>query len=144
MSTNFQAILGRSSGDAKKPKALPTGSYLCIITKHEFGNSSQKKTPFVRFFLRPVQPMQDVDPEMLEMAGGLTEKSAFRTEFYFTEDAEWRLAAFLHEHLGLPGPDSWANLIPQTTNQQVIAHIIHETNDKGDVFARVGETARPS
>jgi hypothetical protein len=97
---NFsKTLLDEAPDHVERPKALPIGTYLAVVGRWETGESSKKKTPFVRFPLRFIQAYDDVDADELDSAGGVDGKNA-RTDFYTTEDAIYRLDAF-HEHCGL-------------------------------------------
>jgi hypothetical protein len=96
---NFsKTLLDEAVDHVERPKTIPTGSYIATVGQWETGESKQKKTPFVRFPLRFISALDDVDAEELEAAGGCSGKQA-RIDFYVTEDAIYRLDAF-HEHCG--------------------------------------------
>jgi len=96
---NFaKTLLDEVVDHVERPKTLPVGSYIATVGQWETGESKQKKTPFVRFPLRFVSALDDVDADELEAAGGASGKQA-RLDFYTTEDAIYRLDAF-HEHCG--------------------------------------------
>lgn len=97
---NFsKTLLDEAPDHVERPKPLPIGTYLAVVGRWETGESSKKKTPFVRFPLRFIQAYDDVDPDELAACGGVDGKNA-RTDFFMTEDAIYRLDAF-HEHCGL-------------------------------------------
>lgn len=144
---HFESILDRPSEDAERPKPLPQGSYLCVVSGlPEYGKSSKKQTDFVAFNLIPQQALDDVDTDALEEIGGLEGKSITDT-YYLTPNAEYRLREFL-DHCGVPSRDdddeklSHRARIEMATNCQVIAFIKHEPSQDGtSVFARVSGTA---
>ena len=152
MSTpNFASILDKAPTHVERPKALPVGGYLCVVKGlPKFDKSSKKQTPYVEFTLQPMQAMDDVDEDALKEVltkedGTVTPLSSksIRATYYLTEDALWRLQAFL-EHLGfeLDGETSMAQMVNETQGRQVIAYLKHEASDDGEsVFAKLGGTA---
>jgi len=90
--TDFRDMLSRNTGEVERPKPIPVGTYLMTVLRHETGESSLKKTPFVRFFFRLQSPGEDVDQELLPENWQTRE---LRTEFYITEDALFLLSDFL-------------------------------------------------
>ena len=46
---DFSALLSKPADEIKRPPALPAGTYKGIIKTHKFDESSEKKTPYVRF-----------------------------------------------------------------------------------------------
>lgn len=139
---NFAALLEKPATDVERPKALPAGTYLCVVKGlPENGESSQKKTPFVRFNLQPLAAQEDVDAEALKEMGGLEGKT-IRDTYYVTEDALYRLKEFL-EHLGVePDDKSIAQMISEAPGCQVLVSIRHRASQDGEnVFAEVAKTA---
>ena len=104
---DFASILDQSPTEVNRPKSLPTGTYTFIVGDWEQGKSSQKKTPFVKFSMKPVAADADVDEDELEEAltGADGEANDIRSKtmsitFYTTADAIYRLDEF-HEHCGI-------------------------------------------
>ena len=91
---NFASILDEAPTEINRPKPIPSGTYICVVNKWETGESSKKKTPFVRFTLTPIAAEEDVSEDDLAEAGGLEGKQ-LRTDFYITPDAVYRLSEFL-------------------------------------------------
>jgi hypothetical protein len=139
---NFTSILDESPTEVNRPKPLPEGTYLCIVGQPEDGQSSQKKTPFIKFGLRPLQPLEDVDAAALEEVGGLEGKNLSVT-YYLTPDAIFRLDEF-HEHCGLDlgDPASRRARNAEVVNSQVLAVVKHRpSQDNTQLFAEVNRTA---
>src|ERR1019366_3144566 len=98
--TTFESILDTPASDVERPKPLPAGTYDGIVQGlPEFGESSQKKTPFARFNLSVQSAGEDVDPADIEEIGGIAGKS-IKSTYYTTPDALFRLTDFL-EHCGI-------------------------------------------
>jgi hypothetical protein len=141
---NFAAILDTPVSEIKRPPTPPAGPYLCIVDGiPAFDKSKQKQTDFVRFKLKPVQAMGDE----LQAAVAATGKNAsdfnFRTDFYLTEDAVYRLDIFLFEHLGIEMGTSRKQAISMAPGRQVIANVTHRASQDGQsIFAEVNSTAR--
>ena len=93
--TTFESILDTPAAQVERPKPLPAGTYDTIVVGlPEFGESSQKKTPFARFTHKIVAAGDDVDTSELEEMGGIADKTIKNT-YYTTPDALFRLTDFL-------------------------------------------------
>lgn len=125
---NIPDIIDQAPKDIPGPPKAPEGTYLCLVESHEFGQSSQKKTPYVRYNFRALQEQEDVDSDALEAEGGL-EKLTIRDEFYLTDGAIFRLGNFLSQSLGLPDDQTMRQLIPMADGQQVFVSIEHEPQE---------------
>lgn len=139
---NFSALLEKPADSVERPKPLPAGTYLCVVKGlPENGESTQKKTPFVRFNCQPLQAQEDVDQDALKEMGGL-ENKMIRDTYYVTEDALWRLKKFL-EDLGIEAEDkSIGQMISEAPGCQVLISLRHRASEDGQsVFAEVAKTA---
>lgn len=138
---NFQSILDEAPTEVLVPPPMPVGTYLCIVSGYEYGESNQKKTPFVQFQLRPVAASEDVDEEELAEIGGLDGKT-LRTTYYLTEDAAYRLDEF-HEHCGvnLSEAAKRSSRNDMVINAEVMAVVKHgQSKDGSRTFAEVART----
>jgi hypothetical protein len=145
MSTpNFQSILNASPTEVERPKPIPTGTYLCVVGDCESGESSQKKTPFIKFALKPIDAMADVDATALTALGGLEGKTLSIT-FYITEAAVYQLDEF-HQNCCVDMEDgsSRADRNDLVANAQILATVEHEIDerDPSRTYVRVRRTAR--
>lgn len=143
---NISDILNRPAEDVEAPKPLPVGSYNCIVKGlPEQGESSKKKTPFLKFNLQITSPREDVDEDEIKEYGEVVGKSIDAT-YYITDEALFMLTDFL-EALGIDftGGKSVSAAIDETPNMEVVAFIKHEPSQDGKrFFARLGKTARAS
>lgn len=93
MSTpNLRDLLSRPADNFKAPPPLPAGTYYGTLGQAEFGESREKKTPYVRFQVNLMSPGQDIDPTLL--AGIDLSRRSQRYDFFLTEDASFRLVEF--------------------------------------------------
>jgi hypothetical protein len=139
---NFTSILDEQPTEVNRPKPLPEGTYLCVVGQPEEGVSSQKKTPFVKFPLRPVSALEDVDTAALNEVGGLDSKN-MSTTYYLTPDSIFRLDEF-HEHCGLDLTDAASRRArnAEVVNSRVLAVVKHRmSQDNTQSFAEVNRTA---
>lgn len=135
MSQNFAALLDQNADDTKAPVPVPEGTYVAIITGHEFGESSQKKTPQVQFLAKLVSPMDDVDPEALAECENWNQKEIKSRELtrYLTTDAMIMLKEFLEKVCKIDTTGrTYADMIPETTNTEIVLHFSHEMVGEGD------------
>lgn len=128
MATNvdFSKLLAKPVDQIKKVPALPAGTYDGVIQKYEFGESTQKKTPYVRFFLGVTAARDDVDPA--DLAEIDLSKKILRSDFYITDDSEYRLKDFL-ETLGIDSAGrTLGEMIPESINQGVVMSVTQRNN----------------
>lgn len=139
---NFASILDEAPSEVKLPPPMPTGTYRWIVQGWEQGESSRKQTPFVKFNLKAVEAMDDVDEDELAEVGGLEGKTRSLT-FYTTEDAIYRLDQF-HEHCGLDLRQKLSRKArnDEIINAEVLGTIKHRMTDDKRVFAEIGQTAK--
>jgi hypothetical protein len=145
---NFGTILDRPASEFKRPKPLPVGTYVCVITDLPRRDKSTKKgTEFVEFTLKPVEASSDVDEDDLKAMGGFTNKT-LRVTFWLTEDAAWRLSKFLVDDLQIEPEDedgeekSLNQMCSEVVNRQVLAYVKHQASDDGTTtYAQVSTTA---
>jgi len=121
---NFSHLLRKPVSDAKKPPVLPEGTYYGQITKHDLGESAQKKTPFLQWSGTYTHAEDSVD--LRDEAGEpiVLEGKRFQFSHYLTEDSLYRLREFL-ESCGLETEGrSFEELIPQAIGKSVMLEII--------------------
>ena len=124
---DFKTLLNKPvTEEAKRQPSLPAGTYNGTVVKWEPGESAQKKTPFVRFFVQLTSPGEDIEAEGL--VGISLEKKQMRRDFFLTEDALYRL----HEFLGSVGVDfmgrSLGESLPECIGKDVICSITAKMN----------------
>lgn len=148
---NISDILNRPAEDVEAPKPLPPGSYNCIVKGlPEQGESSKKKTPYLRFSFQIVAPREDVEEDaIIEYETGKDgEKTPIAgkiltSDYYLTNDALFMLTDML-EALGIDftGGKSVSAAIDESPNSECVVFVKHEpSNDGRRFFARVGRVA---
>lgn len=142
MATDLSNFLGKRTDEVEKPKPLPVGNYGWLIQGHEITESSQKKTPGVKFFFQPFEAKDDVDEDLLAEVKEPFKRKMAHT-FWLTEDSLWRLNEFVKMVLGSDAEGkTLEEAIPETTGQQFIAAIRHEATQEGDdVIARLNDNS---
>jgi len=139
---NLSTILDRPATEFNAPPPMPTGGYHCVITGlPEQIESSQKKTPGLRFLLKPVGIDEDVDEKELEAIGGL-EGKIIRNDMWLTENSAFMLREFL-EHCGIDSEGkTLAGMIDEAPNCEVMVYIKHTPLQGREGFrAEVAKTA---
>lgn len=148
---NISDILNRPAEDVEAPKPLPVGSYNAIVVGlPEQGESSKKKTPYLRFSYKITSPREDVDEEAITEyeTGKDGEKTPIAgkiltSDYYLTNDALFMLTDML-EALGIDFTDgkSVSAAIDESPNCECVVFVKHEPlNDGRRFFARVGRVA---
>jgi hypothetical protein len=147
---NISDILNRPAEDVEAPKPLPPGSYNCVVKGlPEQGESSKKKTPFLKFALQITSPREDIDEEALAeytADGAAVVGKIIDATYYITDGALFMLTDFL-ESLGIDfaGGKSVSAAIDESPNCEVVAFVKHEpSNDGKRFFARLASTAKAS
>ena len=146
-SASFESILDTPATEVERPKPLPAGTYDAIVKGlPEFGESSQKKTPFARFTLAMQSAGEDVDEEELQLIGGLDGKS-IKSTYYTTPDALYRLTDVL-THMGVIDPDvedgkTVRQALSETPNCSIRITVGHRASEDGQqIFAEVKRTMK--
>lgn len=155
---NFESVLDTPSTEVSRPRPLPQGTYLCIVTAlPRIDKSTQKGTEFSEYTLKTLEAADDVDEDELKLAltkgNGdvmpLSDRSV-RVTFYHTEDSLYRLKKFLND-LQIDGEDDDGNvrtigqMMQDVPNRQVYAHIKHAPSPDGEtIYANVDKTAKVS
>jgi hypothetical protein len=153
-STSFASILDAAPDHVELPKALPEGSYRGVVGAATYDKSKQKGTPFVRWPISNIQPVEapksmtdEEFDEAVEAAGGTEDKTMDHT-IYLTEKNAFRLDQF-HQHCGL---DLHIAASRRARNEQVmnyevgfiVEHQIPEGADADDPetprYARIART----
>jgi hypothetical protein len=126
MAVNFRSLLSVKADDVKAPSPLPEGTYHGNIDRYEFGESQNKKTPYIRYTVKLHSSGEDVAQEDLE---GIELSSRKLTQdFYLTTDALYRLKDFIAS-LGIQTEGrTLEELIPETVNMSVVAYVIQRMN----------------
>ncbi len=141
--TSFESILDMPATEVERPKPLPVGTYDAIVRGlPEYGESSQKKTPFCRFTYAIQAAGEDVDTGEIEAIGGLEGKS-IRDTYYTTPDAIFRLTDVL-ERMGIdPEGKSIRQMIDETPNCSIRVVIGHRPSQDGQqIFAEITRTMK--
>ena len=144
MSTpSFAPILDRPASEIERPKPIPAGTYTALVKGlPEFGESSQKKTPYARFTFELIAAGDDIDQEALEEMGGIGGKT-LRNDYYLTEDALWRIKQFAEDCGVDPEGLTVGQMLEYANGAQVQVVVRHEPARDGsdNIFARVAKTA---
>ena len=140
---SFESILDTPATEVERPKPLPAGTYDAIVKGlPEFGESSQKKTPFCRFTYVIQSAGEDVDEDELTAIGGLEGKT-IRDTYYTTPDAIFRLTETM-ERMGVDPTDKTVRqMIDETPNASIRVVIGHRASEDGQqIFAEVKRTMK--
>lgn len=138
MAPNFAALLKKKAGEVKRPEPLPQGDYPAIIKSYAFGESRQKKTPFVSFACGFTGWPEDIDEDQrLDSEGkpfDLTKKNPIVT-FYLSDDAQIRYAEFVK--LALPDDvehETLDILTPKLVGTHVIITVSQRMNEETNTY----------
>lgn len=116
---DFTSLLKKPAGQAVKPPALDAGNYPGIIKSYETGSANKNNTPYVRFHVGLTGW-----PEGAEAAEGVDlSKKQMRRDFFFTDDAMWRLDEFIRSCQIEPNGRSYEEILPEVVGHPVVAEV---------------------
>ena len=136
---NFAELLNKPAGEAKKPPVLDAGDYPGVIKSYEMGESSQKKTPYVRFMVGLTGWPEGAEPQTREDGTPIDlSTKTLRRDFFITDDALWRFDEFLRA-IGIdPTGRTYADLLPETVGAGVLAEVRQGMNqNSNDLFNEI-------
>lgn len=129
---SFADILNRSTEDVKRPKALPIGVYLTVVSgPFKPGKVGADQKEIVDFQLKILQAQQ-VNADDIAAFGGMDELLGkdIRARFFLTEDALYRLTDFF-ETLGIPKGISFKEALASCPGKQVIVDLTQQPSQDG-------------
>jgi hypothetical protein len=138
LATDFKSLLSKKVEDAVKPKILPAGTYEGVVKGYNLGESKEKKTPYVEFTYTITSPGEDIMSEDLE--GVNWQGKEFRSTFYLTPEADYRLKDFL-KSCGIDTDGrSFGETIPDTVRAAVLLSLtqVPNTREEGEFYNNIG------
>jgi hypothetical protein len=140
---DFSKLLQKPVTSAERPKPKAPGTYHGVVSKYEYGESQQKKTPYVRFHLGSIAPGPEVDVEENARNGIDLSKWAPVKDFFLTDDALYRLREFL-ESCKIPVEGrSFNETIPEAIGQAIQFEVVNTTSSKpgqeAQIYSNVGD-----
>jgi len=131
---DFSSLLRKPAGEAKKPQALPPGDYTGVIKSFELGDQNKNKTPYVRFHLG-LNGWPESIPDEDKLSDGKAidlNKRQLRRDYFFTEDALWRLDELLHS-IGIDAKGrTYEECLPDALNAQVLVEVQQYMNQQNN------------
>lgn len=127
--STFRELLSQKTDTVERPRALAPGHYVGEIKTHEFGQSRQKQTPYVRFILTPSEETTDVATGAND--GIDLSKRELRKDFFITPTALYRLSDMLDAVLGKTQGRSFDERIPETRGVRVMFAVTSRENEDG-------------
>ena len=144
---SFQDVLNKPAAEIEPPKALPVGTYLCLVDGQPEITQRGKNNNYCAIFkLKIAQAQPDVDQQALQetLKGGSLQDKRLNHTLWITDDAAWRLDQFLAEHLGIEkGKKTLGEMVPEAAGRQVYVTIGHRASEDGkQIYAEVKNTAK--
>jgi hypothetical protein len=125
----FRELLSQNTDTVERPRALAPGHYNGKIKGHEFGQSRQKQTPYVRFLLVPESEGPDVPAGAND--GIDFSRRELRKDLYITPNALYRLSDMLDAVLGKETGRSFDERIPDTRDASVMFAVTQRESEDG-------------
>lgn len=138
---DFNKFLAGNTGDAKPPAMMPEDDYPAIVSKKEYGDNNQNKTPYLRVFFKFLAPGQGAgSQEHLEGLGikDVT-KRQMKKDFFLRgrdesdEDARENCMYQLEQFLiacGVPKGTSREEGVNMIDGAQVLVTVAHKINER--------------
>jgi len=139
----FADILNKPSGEAPKPQALPSGTYLTVVDGPFKSNKVGKdQTDTVDFSLKVLQVMEANAEEAAAIPDGIPGKTIF-ARFFITDAALYRLDEFL-EHLGIEKGLPYKQALAECPGKTVVVNLGQRPSSDGTrMFNEVKSYAKP-
>lgn len=139
---DFTQLLKTNLDTVKRPPTLAAGTYHGRITKYEFGESKEKKTPYVQFHIQLLSAGADIASEDMRDADGVPidlSKRQMRRDFFLTAEAMYRLKEFI-ESCGISTSGrSLDTTIPELLNAPVLVGVVQtNSRDGSEIYNNVG------
>mgnify|MGYP003624040431 CR=1 FL=1 len=139
MAANFNELLDTNMDDIERPKPLPPGTYFGTVKEYTFDESSQNKTPYVRYIIVNLEPGEDVDRDALREIPDVYDRTV-RRDFFLTQNAKYRLKEFIASTGMKVDGRSLRQCIADSVNCRVIVQITQVTSRDGkEIYNNVGE-----
>lgn len=130
---DFSKLLKKPAGQAKAPEALPQAIYPGIIKSHSFGESPQKKTPYVRYEVALTGWPDEVDESLRVDSDGEAidlSKKSFQADFYISDGALFMLDRFL-DSMGISMEGrTYEETIPEAVGMGVLVPVNQQINQE--------------
>lgn len=127
MAVDFSKLLSKPLDDVKKPPAWPAGTYQGIIARYEFGDQNKNHTPYCRFFLKATGPGEGLEPSEVEGID-FSKGREFRKDFYLTDEADWRLKAFIESCGVSTAGRTFAETVPEVLNLPINIEVVQQNS----------------
>lgn len=140
---DFSQILSRPAGEAKRPPPLPPGDYYGLVKSYELGDNNKNKTPYVRLAIglndwpdnsedEWTHADKDGTSQAVCKADVDLSKRQMRRDYYFTDDALWRLDEFIRSCGIDPRGRSYTEVIPELVGQPVMVEVQQYLNERNN------------
>lgn len=145
---DLRSLLDVEVSEIKKPPTWPAGAYHGHIEKYEPGESREKKTPYLRLFVKVTRADESILEEMLKDEKGVPfdlGKRAMRRDYYLTDDAKFRLVDLI-KSCGIDTEGKKLSAcIPELVGKTVLIQITQKASQSGEeLFNEVTDLAGES
>ena len=91
---SFSELADVKGNEVERPKPLPQGHYSCLITGMWKENKAKSGNLSMRFPVKIVEALSDVDADELAEAGSKPLEREYTIDFWMSPDARWRFTEF--------------------------------------------------
>lgn len=122
---DFTALLHQNMADIKEPEAWPAGLYPGRVLSFAPGESSQKKTPYIKFNVGVTGYPDNFDDE--DKAKFKIEGKTFNCDYYITEGSLFQLRDLL---AGMKLSGFIDEALPQTIGEEVMIDVTQQMSNE--------------
>lgn len=138
---DLRSLLDVDVSEVKRPPTWPAGPYHGFIEKYEPGESREKKTPFIRVFLKVQSADESIPVDMLKDGEGVPfdlSKRQLRIDYYLTEDSKYRLVEMI-QAIGVDTEGKKLSAcLPEIVGKPVLIQVgLRSINDGKDLMNEV-------
>lgn len=133
---DFSTLLSVPTENVERPVPMPAGTYQGIIKKYTLGETSGKKTPYVRFTIGQISAEDDVDAEAIATMD-LSSKE-LEADFYLGPKSNFRIVDLAASCGQVTEGESIGSLIEAVVGQPVLATVEQRPSQDGTrVYSQV-------
>lgn len=148
---DLRTLLDVPVDSIKPPAKWPAGAYHGIVEKYEPGESREKKTPFLRVFVRYTradesipEDMLTIDGKPLDMAKGPGGRARYR-DYYLTPDSLFMLVDFVKSTGVETEGKNLSSCLPELVHKPVVIELIDKSSQDGtQIFSEIKSLAGDS
>lgn len=135
---DLRNLLDVEVADVKRPSTWPAGTFHGFVEKYEPGESREKKTPYLRVYVKYTRADESIPEDMLvnekgeplDMNKGPSGRGRYN-DYYLTDDSKFMLVEFI-QSLGIDTEGKKLSAcIPEINNKPVLIELTQKGRQDG-------------